>query len=188
MKRLLVITVVMMLSASMAFAQMGAGEVGIYADLAGTNCQMSDVAPGLCTYYVVHVWSPGATAVQYSAPQPACLLASYLSDTAQFPVTIGSSQTGVAIGYGACLASPITTLFINYFCQGLTGTCCEYPVLPDPNVPSGTIEVVDCDQALLTDVVGLPGMVNGTIEDCNCDPTLATEESTWGKVKAIYGE
>jgi hypothetical protein len=177
----------MMMCASMAFAQMG-GEVGIYADAGGTNCFLPDNVPGLCTYYVVHVWSPGATAVQYSAPQPACLLAVYLSDTAQFPVTIGNSQSGVAIGYGACLASPITTLFINYFCQALTPPCCEYPVLPDPAVPSGTIEAVDCANNLVTGLPGLSGQINGDNTNCPCDPTIATEESTWGKVKSLYVE
>jgi hypothetical protein len=53
-------------------------------------------------------------------------------------------------------------------------------------VPSGTIEVVDCNSALLTDVVGLSGRINGNPTDCECDPTVGTEESTWGKVKALY--
>ncbi len=187
MKRLLVITMVMLLSAGMAFAQM-AGEIGIFADFGGTDCFLSDTVPGLCTYTVVHVWSAGSTAARFSAPQPACLLATYLSDTCAFGCMIGNSQTGMSIGHGACLVSPIFLVSINYFCQGLTGPCCAYPVLPDPNVPSGTIEVVDCNNNLITGVPGLSGVVNGDPNNCPCDPTIGTEQSTWGKVKALYAE
>ena len=86
------------------------------------------------------------------------MLGLYLSDTAVFPVTIGSSQTGVAIGYGACLAAPIHILSINVFCQGLTPPCCYYSVLPDPQTLSGQIEVVDCANNLLVGFLPADGI------------------------------
>jgi hypothetical protein len=178
----------MLMSVSLASAQM-AGEVGLYADPLGGSCFITDAAPGLLPIYAVHVWSPGASAIQFSAVMPACMVgASFLSDTSVYPVTIGNSQNGVAIGYGACIASPNNVLIINYFVSGLTTACCELPVGPDPNVPSGSIEVVDCDSQLITGVEGLSGMVNGNPTDCECDPAVGTEESTWGKVKALYSE
>jgi hypothetical protein len=177
---MLIIAATLVFGTSLAFAQ--AGTIGIYGDPGGTLCELEDATPGLCSYYVVHVLTPGATAAQFSAPAPACFAGPYLSDTAVFPVTIGSSQTGVAIGYGTCVVGPAHILTINYFCQGLTGNCCEYAILADPNVPSGEIEVVDCTSGLLF-ANGGHAVVNA---DGTCDCTNASEESTWGKVKSLF--
>jgi hypothetical protein len=190
MKRILLLTTVMVLGATMAFAQ--GGYVGIFnSPVPGPNpldnCHLPDNVAGLCSYYVIHMGTPGATATQFSAPQPACMLAVFLSDTAVYPVTIGGSQGGVAIGYGACIGSPNNVLIINYFCQALTPPCCEYPILPDPNVPSGSIEVVDCLNNLITGVGSQSGWINGD-SSCPCEEPVATEETTWGKVKALYSE
>jgi hypothetical protein len=144
--------------------------------------------PGLTTYWVVHQLTPGASAAQFSAPVPGCLLATYLSDQPVYPVTLGNSQIGVAIGYGVCFPSPNAILGIQFFTMGATFPCCPYPVLPDPNAVSGSIEVVDCLNNLITGVPSGTGMVNGNPNDCLCDGVIAVEESTWGKVKALYSE
>lgn len=100
-----------------------------------------------------------------------------------YPVAIGNSQTGVAIGYGACVPSPIHVLTINYFGGGATQECCYYPVLPDPNIASGQIEVVNCDQYLVYGN-GMTSVVNPT-DGCFCGG-ISVKESTWGKVKSLY--
>lgn len=183
MKKTLLLTLVLMLAASMAFAQ--GGSIGVFADAGGSSCNLTDAAPGLLSLYVVHVLTPGATASQFAAPMPACMLgATYLSDSSPFSVVIGSSQTGVAIGYGACLAAPIHCLTIQYFASGLSTACCYYSVIPDPNLPSGLIEVVDCAENLISATGGV-GIINpdGT---CQCD--VPTQDTTWGKVKSIFAE
>ena len=186
MKTLLGFTLIMLLCTGVAVGQVSqAGSIGIFMDPGGTDCNLWDQVPGLLTFYCVHVLTPCATASQFSAPMPACMTPTvYLSDGGYFGVTIGNSQTGVAIGYGTPQAAPITILSIQYFGQGLTTPCCIYPVLPDPNVPSGQIEVVDCANNLLY-ATGGTGIVNPN-GSCQCD--VATEESTWGKVKALYSE
>jgi len=180
MKKALLLTLVLVCSATVAFGQ--AGTIGLYADPAGADCHIPDVVAGLGTVYVVHTNTAGATASQFAAPLPSCYIGVYLSDTAIFPVTIGSSQTGVAIGYGACYGSPIDILHISLFNQALTGPCCAWSVVPDPNVVSGQIEVVDCVNALLFGN-GFTSYING---NDNCPCTVATEETTWGAVKSIY--
>ena len=181
MKKTLLFTLVLMLSASMAFAQ--GGSIGVFSDTGGASCNLTDAAAGLLSFYVVHVLTPGATAAQFMAPMPACMVgASYLSDTGIFPVTIGNSQGGVAIGYGACLAAPIHVLTINYFGGGTTTPCCYYGVFPDPNVASGEIEVVDCAENLLFATGGV-GIINpdGT---CQCD--VPVQDTTWGQIKSMF--
>jgi hypothetical protein len=179
MKKTLLITLALMLSASMAFAQ--AGSIGIFADVAGTDCNLADAVPGLITYQIVHVNTPCATACQFAAPAPACLLATYLSDAQVFPVTVGNSQTGVSIGYGSNLAGPINVLGISFFAQGLTPPCCYYPVVGDPNI-GGLIQMVDCEGTTLL-ATGGTGIVN---PDATCQCNVPTQDTTWGKVKSIF--
>jgi hypothetical protein len=181
MKKVVFLTVALVFAASMAFAQ--AGSVGIFGDPGGTDCNLLDTVAGLTPYYVVHV-NAVATASQFWAPQPACLTATYLSDTGVFAVTIGNSQTGVAVGYGSCQAGNIHVLTINYFTSGTTPPCCYYPILPDPVIESGEIEVTDCNYVLLYASGGI-GIINAD-GSCQCD--VPTEDSTWGKVKSLYAE
>jgi hypothetical protein len=97
-------------------------------------------------------------------------------------VAIGGSQTGIAIAYGACLAAPIHVLTIQYFASGITPPCCYYPVVPDPNLPSGQIEVVDCAETIVFATGGV-GIIN---PDATCDCDVPTQDTTWGKVKSIF--
>ena len=183
MKKTLLFTLVLMLSASMAFAQ--GGSIGVFSDTGGASCNLTDAAPGLLSFYVVHVLTPGASASQFIAAAPACMLgATYLSDSAPFSVTIGSSQTGVAIGYGACLSAPIHCLTINFFAGGTSSTCCIYEVTADPLVTSGEIEIVDCDENLLFGV-GQSGVINADAT-CACVDIIPVQESSWGQIKSLY--
>jgi hypothetical protein len=170
------------LAASSALA--GQGSVGIFADVAGTNCNLPDPGPGLTQYYIVHVNTTGSTACQFSAPKPACFTAMYLSDTNLFAVTIGNSQMGTSVGYGTCRVGPTYVMGINYFTNGQTAPCCYYPVLPDPLAVPLAIRSVDCDFEEWS-VTGGTGIIKSG-PTCHCG--VAAEESTWGQVKALYAE
>ncbi len=184
MKKVLLLTVVLMLSATMAFAQ--GGRLGLFSDATGDveKCAITDAVPGLLNIYVVHIETAGATASQFIAPQPACMVGTYLSDSQPFAVTIGSSQNGVAIGYGACLSAPIHCLTINIFASGVTPPCCIYEIYGDPNTTSQMIEVVDCDENLITGV-GQSGVINADAT-CACVDIVPTQDSSWGKIKSLY--
>ena len=168
--------------ATLAFAQ--AGSIGIFADAGATDCNLLDQGPGLCTFNVVHVLTPGATAVEFAAPQPDCFNATYLADVKALALTIGNSQTGSSVGYGACVASPIWVCGIIYFCQGLTEPCCYYPVVPSPSVPENEILIVDCNHEIQY-ATGGEGIINSD-GSCRCD--VPVQETTWGAVKALYVE
>ncbi|MFQ5510369.1 MAG: hypothetical protein ACE5EO_00840 [Candidatus Krumholzibacteriia bacterium] len=185
MKKVILLTTVMLFGASLAFGQ--AGVIGTYGDPGAADCNVVDAAPGLLSIFVVHTLSPGASASQFRAQTPLCMSttgAVYLSDTAVYAVTVGNSQTGVAIGYGTCVASPNHVLTINYFASGSTPLCCAFVVDADPNVPSGEVEVVDCANNLLIGA-GRTNTVNGTPQNCDCN-LIPVEESTWGQVKSLY--
>jgi hypothetical protein len=133
----------------------------------------------------VHIDFLGATAAQFAAPKPDCWTdAAFLSDTDVFPITIGSSQTGKAVGYGTCMSPPMLVTTINYFVQGgANPACCPYPVIPDPNIASGEIEIVDCAN-VIRHAAGLVSMVNPD-GSCPCG-TVPIQNTTWGRVKAMY--
>jgi hypothetical protein len=183
MKRAALLTVAMLCVASLVFAQ--GGTIGAFSDMGGTDCYITDGVAGLLPIYIVHVNTPGATASQFYAPTPACMVgATFLSDSPSFPVAIGGSQTGIAIAYGACLSAPIHVLTIQYFAAGLTSPCCYFDVLPDPAVPSGQIEVVDCVETIVF-ATGQSGLIN---TDGTCECGVPTQDTTWGKMKSLYSE
>jgi hypothetical protein len=180
-------------SASRAWAQYGT--LGVYADPgilhAPSHCLVDD-GPALRSYYVVHaaIWN-GAAGCQFSAPKPDCFTATYLSDTPVFPATFGNSQTGVVVGYGVCASPIVHVLTINFMCQGTTPQCCCYPVRPDLAESSGNILVVDCwDQ--LRAVSSSTNVINwnpACSEGCwICPYSVPTQTTTWGEIKALYGE
>ena len=189
MRKLLVLTVIPVLlwaapSAANPVSITPWGAIDLYRDTAGMGELVYDTMPGMLAIYVVHTGEPygGAAACQFSAPKPACFTAVYLSDMNVFGVTIGNSQRGVSIGYGSCRQYPIHVLTMSFFGQGTT-ECCFYPVLPDPNEPSGQVVAVDCSQQLVT-VKGGATVVNFTY-GCYSVPA---EETSWGRVKSLYAE
>ena len=182
MKKALLLSFALMLVAGMAFAQ--AGSVGVFADPLGLNCNVLDGPPmGLKQYFVVHVYTTGATAVQYRAKLPLCMTATgamWLSDTNMFAVTVGNSQIGVAVAYGNCLVGPIHTQIISVFAMGMTPACCRWIVDPDPAV--GQITGADCMFQVIYPSGG-QAMINPTT-GCQC--SIPNEDTTWGQVKALY--
>jgi hypothetical protein len=171
-----------MCAASAAFVYGQGGVISVSSDPAGTSCNLTDKTAGICTYYVIHTETSGAGGVVFSAPIPTCFAVTWISDEPVFPVTLGDSQSGVTVAYGSCRSGPVHILTVKFFCQGLTGACCAYWVLPDPRVESGKIEVSDCGLNLLY-ATGGKAVVNGTTE-CPCQQ--ASEASSWGRVKSLY--
>jgi hypothetical protein len=163
-----------------------AGFVGLYADAEGTDCRIEDKNPGLLPIYAVHNGTLGATACQFKMTADACFAPLWLSDLPIFPVTLGNSQDGVAIGYAACLPSPIHVLTINFFGDATTTDCCEVHVVGDPSTPSGTVVMVDCLNRLheAPDCDRFVNPVDGVCKECE----LPVAHTTWGRLKAVFSD
>jgi hypothetical protein len=154
-------------------------------DTSGELHYVFDTGPGLLVIYIVVTAYPSSepeTGCRFSAPKPSCFAATYLSDIRAFPMTDGTSQTGVTIHYGQCRQLPIYVLGVNYFVQGLTAECCWYLVEPDPNNPSGRVEVWDCNDSIIPWSRG--AMVVNPGKGC----AVPVEQTTWGRLKSLYVE
>jgi hypothetical protein len=158
-----------------------AGSIKVFSDQAASSCNFVDTG-GLVQVHFFHMDSDGATASQWKLDLGG-LPWSHLGDQI-WPPPIGTSITGVAIGYGACWAAPIYLGQANFF--GSNAPACSFiRIVPDPDALSGQIEGVDCAvPANRTYPTGGYGRVNPDVT-CPCGP-VPVQHTTWGAIKAMY--
>ena len=183
MKKAFLMTMALVLISIPAAAQQG--YLGLFADTLGENCFLYDNMPGLVSVYVVHMDSPGASAVEFMVDLSGAPNLTYLSDV-QTPgyVTIGSSIAGVAIGFGGCVASPNVVLTLTFFAQSLSSPCSVIRLAENPD--SGQIQVADCDLNLVQ-IEGRGMFINPTPDCDNCGMVpVGTDQNTWGSLKSLF--
>jgi hypothetical protein len=161
------------------------GVIGLYPDGdAATRCVHDDHV-GELRFYVVHNQSVrDAIYLRFRATKPECLAAVYLGDELG-PGAIavsGDSQAGVEVVLNGCVQMPGAghVLTIVYSATGQTPEDCYY-YLEGP-ASGGWPEAVDCGMVAYW-IDRSPAIVNPSRPGL-C--VLAAEESTWGKVKALY--
>jgi hypothetical protein len=156
------------------------GSIGIFADNAGTDCNLVD-SGSLIVVYVLHVHTDGATASQFRIDISGTGW-TWLGDNWGYTV-IGNSMVGVSYGYGTCMSGPIHLGSVNFLGTNVA-PCTHISVAADPMALSGKIEGVDCSTPeLKTFPTGGQVVVNATPE-CLCN--VPVQEMTWGGVKALY--
>jgi hypothetical protein len=107
----------------------------------------------------------------------------WLADTNTPPVTIGASPVGIALGFNlpqnGFFALLLHTVSIFWECSDCAVTNDPITVFSSPHNPAGKIQYTDWPNFELFDAIGLTSQVCATV---------ATEETTWGQVKALYSE
>ncbi len=184
MKRVLLLSLCLLVAASIAFAQ-PPGSIGVFADPGATVCDVYDI-PGLLQLYVVHVWTPGATAAQFRLDCTSWNNGAwtYIGETWYYATVIGNTQTGAAVAYGYCAPSPNALVQVNYFVNGLAGDCQFCQIVADPNAVPPGIYVADCsDPPIVNPATGGDVVINPT-PGCYCN--IPAEETSWGQLKALY--
>lgn len=157
------------------------------------TCSIADVSPGFIQVAVFYV-GVSASSVTSAAPAPTCATGwVFLGDQKLFPGTIGTSQSAVTIDLGGCVTTDTVILIIDYFVQGLTSLCCQYPVLP----AGGVFSVLDCAgqakgaarycASINQDITCPCRNTPPYLDECPELPTgIAEPRTTWGQVKALY--
>jgi len=182
MKRTLMISAsLLLLFASHSFAQGIPGVIGVYADAAGTACNVVDDG-GLLQVHMLHLWINGAKASQFALDVSATDW-TWLGDIWDFELVIGSSLGGAAISYEGCVASSSIHLGKATFIGSIAPSCTEISIVPDPGMrPTPRIQAIDCDDNRVFPTGGL-AYVN---PDPSCQCSVPVEETTWGQIKALY--
>ncbi len=191
MKRILLLTVAVLCLAVLAFAQADdVGSIDIFSDGAFTSCNVTD-ASGLVPVYVVHTHAgDGAAASQWKLDMGNVVM-TFVGSFSPYATVIGTPLEGVSVAYGSCISDPNNLIMtVNFIGVGASPTCSIMSIVPDPVALSGMVEIVDCTPEpngpfKITLEKGGQARVN---PDLSCDCTVPVRETTWGGIKALYGE
>ena len=165
------------------------GSFALTSDAEGTDCRITDDEPGQVLIHIIVREAGEVAAVQFAAPTPGCWNGvTWIGDNIAFPVSIGDTQLGLAIGFGSCLESPIYVGYMAFSTSGQSSPCCEYPVIKViddgfPEIP-GPI-MIQCPAMM--EVVGLSGAAVVNVgSGCDCLQVVAVHSTTWGGVKEMF--
>ena len=175
MKRTALIGVCIVLCATVAFAQNGS--IAPFSDVGGSDCNFVD-GGSLVQVHIFHVNSPGATASEWMLDVTQVGW-THLGDTKDFELVIGTSISGAAVSYGACMPGTFKLMTVNFF-GSAADACALIGIVAAPG--KAGVRAVDCaENAML--IPGGEGRVNN---DGTCSCSVPVEDTTWGALKALY--
>ena len=184
MKKTLILSLMLLFCASLAFGQAG----GILLS-GGTDSAWDGtcaITAGYNWIWVIHQYTPGATGSQWKIAKSAGNTCSKVAGN-DFFTPIGTAFDGVAYAYGGCFPSDIVIANMLANCIG-SAACSYLEVVPDPAAISGQIDVTDCSAGTPLYPGGGTGSklyFNPPVEGCGtCG--LPTKDTNWGKIKAMY--
>jgi len=167
-----------------------ADSVGVYTSAAATSCAVAPTAFGLVTLYIVHD-TDGGRVSKFMVNDLLGLTPTGTSVTPGF-ISIGTYAGGIEIAYPTCQNGKIVIGTLGYFYQLESMSCARtVQVVPHPGseVP-GEVIAVDCNTPFGNIETAVGGRAWGGNDSEACGgclpPTVATQESTWGGVKALY--
>jgi hypothetical protein len=165
MKKVLLLTLAVLMISSVAMAD----HIGVYTDASGSSCL---IAPGSSSVTIVHKFSLGTTLSRWKivlAPG-----STFFAFNSPYPA-IGTATSDISVAYGSCMTGSfsIGQVFGAYSSGEIT-------IVAADGQPY--IIYANCDFAELP-ASGGSAWSGGATGDCH---EVATEQSTWGSVKALY--
>ena len=167
MKRLLLVAVVALTSASVARAD----NVSIYSDVSGAECNIPSAGFN-STAAVVHKFSTGATYSRWKLVLPPGSNFFGFTTCNAYP-SIGVATSDISVAYGTCM----------------TGAWCVGTILAGLTPGEIRVEAADGQPTLLYTDCDFNEKVASGGSACvalGCCVIAATEQLTWGGVKALY--
>jgi hypothetical protein len=168
------------------------GEIVLYVDpynVGSRLCWFDEWIPretDFVAVQVVHRGATGATGVRFGLAMSSGLVWAAWFATSDFAITGHPAGSGLTVDYGACLHGDILVAEVVYQVGG-SQNCSYLTPVAHGDATSGVIEVTLCDGSVVAGG-GRPLTVN--LDHCP-DPwclIVPVEETTWGRVKALYGE
>ncbi len=176
---------ILVLMAGTAFAQDSV--IGIYFDDAATICDADLATYVTTTVNVIAILPaniPAITAAEFRISNlpldPACAI---LTQNWNTPLVIGTVDYGIALAFSPALPGPYALLgTLDIFLLDANCVGADHEVLVEAALDSGNLVVVD-EGYNEHPAIGWFFKFNCTT-GCSCQ--TATEESSWGGVKALY--
>lgn len=183
MKTLLAVTAVLAASlmAVGAHAQT-TPTVGVFFDESFTRMQEDCPNVGVLdsVFVVAMNFNAFITGIEYSINYPPTM--THMGDYAIPPVTIGSTPAGISEAFGLPQNgyAPIVVAKVLFMWNCTPGCPIDnVPVIVEPHPYTGKLRATDFPAYEYIDAIGMTSLVCATVP---------TEETTWGRVKAMYGE
>jgi hypothetical protein len=155
------------------------GRIAIFSDEALTNTTLDDDSMRAVDIYIAHVDHYGVTGSRFKIEAEPGFTGIWLGETSPWaPNIIGTSTTGVSIYYAQCAADDIVLIKSTYWLLGTSQFCTGLTVVPDPGANGYTL-CTGCNFVELP--CGPPGALR-----VGCPAPVPVQESTWGRVKALY--
>lgn len=174
--------VVVALMATVVAASAQTPYIAVYFDQYLTQETKDCPGPMMDTWFVAAKnFNAFLTGAEFAIQYPAAVL--YLGDANTPPVTVGNTQTGISMGF----ALPVNGFFDVFLCNvNVFWNCssCVEPYLNNAvkvvaNPVTGFLGVTDFPQYNTIPAVGLTSFICATVP---------AEDTSWGQVKALYGE
>lgn len=151
------------------------GTIAIFSDATLTDPTLVDDVPRMVDIYIAHLDFGGVTGSEFRTEADAGFTGVWLSETSPWsPYVIGTSPTGVAIAYAQCVMSDIIVIKATYLLTGTSAPCSRLRVVPSPGH-----DLVVCSGCHFVD-----GPCGAGSLAVSCP--VPVEETTWGRVKALY--
>jgi len=187
MKRLILAALLMVLFMAAYASADPIYKVELSGDNALASCAVAGDGGGLVAVHMFLTGTTDVTAVILRAPVPSCWAgAVWVGDQLAEPwLALGDSQAdiGLSIAFGECRSLPVYLGYINYF--GVPASpCCELYAVGSPTQFNGTPGIANCSFVEYA-ATGGRVLINAD-STCPCQQPLATQQSTWGGVKALY--
>jgi hypothetical protein len=181
---LFVVHVVVILGGKrIAASQEAPGNITVFADEAAASCSITDQTPGPITVYVMHTNMSGMAVSDFKVAESIGFLATYISETIETIGHVGDFRNGITLAYGTCRDGPLLLGSISYQGHGTSTPCSYLEVVawryPWPYTTNCTEHDYQAPPLGRLYVNAQPG-------ECPLWCSVATEQSTWGRVKALY--
>jgi hypothetical protein len=178
-----------LLSTTAGVAQTG-GHIGLYADRPGlSECGLTETPYAVNNIYVAHGMLAEAEAVEFMVAHNWSAIEAGVDYGSN--ASLGDIYTGVSVWYRGCRPMPRVVATLAFIPIAASPPCeVIFEIVASPVLPSGQIEVVDCDSQTW---FATGGQLFVNDDDINCPtwhcglgPEAGTETTSWGRIKSLY--
>jgi hypothetical protein len=187
MKRVIILTVALMMLAGAAYAQCGGASIGLYNDDVHYDCSAHGVG-----FYPVEMWvwckpdpAIGMICAEFMVSYPPIVIQSTVTKNVPIiSVDMGDYPSGYSVCFINCYYDWIWPGHqLLYVTDAATQAQCCVVKHPDPNIEC--VQMADCTPGYPTYCVYACPCLWLNLEENPCGDPCPTEETSWGAIKEL---